>query len=298
VQKQVMQTVTRPGNLPNQGQGNVSSRLIALMVQDICNPFFSPLVKVVQEKAAEENFDIIVYNTDVPTGKLEKQPDRFFWPLSTRQFDGVIISVSPFAQAEKKFHQVKIPGVYIGHLNEPVMDMVDVDNFRASYEATQYLIGKGYQRIAHITGGRKYYPARERMRGYEHALWDIGKAVDKQYIYYGTFLRASGQEGMRKLLNLPHPPDAVFIGNGLMALGALGAALDMDRRVPEDIAIFSFDNIQELTDVRPQISTIDCDPEKIGQAAITRLLERIHGCGPAEYDEIVIPHRLILRDSA
>jgi len=301
VREQVMQVVTELGYQPSaiaRSLRSGQSHLLAMMIPDICNPWFPQLVKVVQEEAAKANFDLLIYNTDVPAGSSQEHVKHYLWQLSNKRFEGVIIVGESFTQIEDKLREISIPGVYIGQLNDCVLDNITINDYQAAYDAAQFLIHKGYQQIATITGEQKFSAGRERLRGFKQALSDSGRPFDPDYIFPGTFLRPSGREGIAHLLNLPRPPDAVFVANGLMALGALGKALDLKRRVPEDIAIFAFDTMEELLDVRPTLSTVDYDPQKIGRAAILRLLDRINGIAPAAYETITVPHSLILRDSA
>ncbi len=301
VRKMVMRAVEELDYRPNpiaKSLRSGKSRLIAVMIPDICNPWFPQLVKVVQQEIAKEDFDVLIYNTDVPAGTSERHVENYLWQLSTNRFAGVMIAGESFAKIEDQLQEVRIPGVYVGHLSEPILDTIAINDYQAAYDATRYLIEKGYQRIATITGEQKFLSASERLRGYTQVLRDAGRLIQPEYVFAGTYLRPSGREGIRYLLNLPTPPDAVFVANGLMALGALGTALDMQRRVPDDVAIFAFDNMEELLDVRPTLSTVDYDPQIIGRTAISRLMQRIAGTALLAPENITVPHSLILRNSA
>jgi DNA-binding LacI/PurR family transcriptional regulator len=301
VRKRVMRAVEELNYRPNpiaRSLRSGKSRLIAVMIPDICNPWFPQLVKVVQQEVAKEDFDVLIYNTDVPAGTSERHVENYLWQFSTNRFAGVMIVGESFAKIEDQLQEVRIPGVYVGHLSEQRFDTITVNDYQGAYDATHYLIERGYQRIATITGEQIFLSGSERLRGYTQALLDSDRPLQSEYVFAGTYLRPSGREGIRHLLSLRTPPDAVFVANGLMALGALGTALDMQRRVPEDIAIFTFDNMEELLDVRPTLSTVDYDPQIIGRAAISRLLQRIAETAPREPENITVPHSLILRNSA
>jgi DNA-binding LacI/PurR family transcriptional regulator len=301
VRLKVMQAVEELGYRPNAMAKSLrsgKSYQIAMMIPDICNPWFPQLIKVIQEEVAKQDFDLLIYNTDVPAGSSQRHVRNYLEQLSTNRFAGAIIAGESFTKAEDKLREVRVPSVYIGQLSEQILDSITIDDYQAAYDATRYLIDKNYQRIATIAGEQKFRSGSERLRGYTQALLDAGRPIEPQYVLRGTYLRPSGRDGIRFLLNLPSRPDAVFVANGLMALGALGTALDMQRRVPDDIAILTFDNMEELLDVRPTLSTVNYDPQVVGQAAINRLLQRLAGKIPGAPEKFTVPHSLIVRESA
>ncbi|MFI6478522.1 substrate-binding domain-containing protein [Nonomuraea sp. NPDC050663] len=117
-------------------------------------------------------------------------------------------------------------------------------------------------------------------------------------VVYTDFSRAGGAEGVARLLDLPHPPDAVLCANDLMAIGALDTAEARGLRVPDDLAVMGFDDIEAAGLVSPGLTTMANPAREIGQASAARLLERLEGRLAEPYSEIVIPARLVRRRSA
>lgn len=274
------------------------TNLIALLIPDICNPFYPELVKVIQSELGKAGMDTLIYNTDVPGGRSVNHVTEYFRYISQKRVDGIIVAGEALAGTEDFLQALDLPTVYIGHLETPVIDSVSIDDYAAAYDATRYLIEKGHQHIGHISGERQFFSGRARQQGYEQALRDHGLPVEEHLIFAGTYLRPAGRAGIQHLLTQEQPPSAVFVANYLMALGALGALYDMNKRVPNDIALMAFDNIPEMEDVRPTLTTIDYNPNNVGQLAAQRLLEKLEGNTSEIPQSIRVPYTLVQGNSA
>ncbi|MGI5290228.1 LacI family DNA-binding transcriptional regulator [Nonomuraea polychroma] len=140
-------------------------------------------------------------------------------------------------------------------------------------------------------------PARPRTAGYRQALARAGLEVDERLIVSTPhFHRRLGAEAMESLLALPEPPDAVFCYNDLLALGAMRALTRAGRRIPDDVAVAGIDDIEEGQYSTPSLTTVAPDKGEIARQAVNTLLEAINGTTAAPA-EIVVPHRLIVRES-
>ncbi len=301
LRERVQLAVRELGYEPNPTARNLRTgrtNLVALILPDICNPFFPELARAVQDEMTGVDYDVLIYNTDVPGGMANVYADHYLRQLNSKRFDGVLLVGEAVLGAESGFADLRIPGVYIGNLDQPTMDSVTFDDFRAAYDAVTFLIKRGHRRIGHIAGDQTFWSGRERQRGFLQALADHGILADERLIYSGTYLRQAGVEGMNQLLGLDEPPTAVFVANALMAIAALGAAIDLGQRIPDDVAIVGYDDIAELSDVRPRITTIACSPHAIGQAAAKMMLERLQIPKPSVPQKIILPHGLIVRESS
>jgi DNA-binding LacI/PurR family transcriptional regulator len=137
-----------------------------------------------------------------------------------------------------------------------------------------------------------------RLRGYTEALEEAGLPVDAELIMpVASYSRRDGAEAMRQLLALHAPPDAVFCFNDLLALGALRALHEAGRRVPEDVAVTGFDDIEEARFATPSLTTIAPDKEQMGALAVSFLLGRIAGTRTGPPERVEVPFRLIVRES-
>ncbi|MCA0453877.1 MAG: LacI family transcriptional regulator [Chloroflexi bacterium] len=274
------------------------TNLVGLLIPDICNPFYPELVKVIQVELGQTGMDTLIYNTDVPGGMSATHIAHYLNQIAQKRLDAVIIAGEALTGNEELLTMLDLPAVYIGHLNQSLIDYVTIDDYAAAYDATRYLIEKGHRRIGHISGEPRFFSGRARQQGYEQALRDHGLPVDASLIYEGTYLRPAGRSGIRYLLNLAQPPTAVFIANSLMALAALATLYDMNLQVPDDVALMTFDEIAEMEDVRPKLTTIDYNPHTLGEVAVRLLLERLEGNGTTSPQAIRVPYTLLKRDSA
>jgi DNA-binding LacI/PurR family transcriptional regulator len=182
-----------------------------------------------------------------------------------------------------------------------VVDHVHIDNVAAARTATEHLIEAGYRRIAAI-GWQDPSPratAQQRLLGYTEALKAAGLAVEQAlFPPVRAYFRPDGAAAMRRLLKLPERPDAVFCFNDLMALGAMRAIHEAGLRVPDDIALVGFDDVEEAEYSIPSLTTVAPDKTEIAEAAVSTLLRRINE-GYREPCRLIQPgHRLVVRESS
>ncbi|MGW4795962.1 substrate-binding domain-containing protein, partial [Nonomuraea sp. NPDC004297] len=130
------------------------------------------------------------------------------------------------------------------------------------------------------------------------ALAAAGVPADRALVTYTEFSRAGGAQGVARLLELPEPPDAVLCANDVMAIGALDVAARRGLRVPEDLAVMGFDDIDAAGMVSPGLTTMANPAREIGRATAARLLDRLGGAIGEPSTELVVPARLVRRRSA
>jgi DNA-binding LacI/PurR family transcriptional regulator len=178
---------------------------------------------------------------------------------------------------------------------------VHIDNVAAAREATRHLIDGGHRRIAAI-GWQDPAPratAQQRLLGYTQAMVEAGLPVERALLPpVRSYFRPDGAAAMRRLLKLPDLPDAVFCFNDLMALGALRVAHEAGLRVPEDIALVGFDDVEEAEYAIPSLTTVAPDKTGIAEAAVETLLYRISD-GYGQPCQLIQPgYRLVVRESS
>ena len=176
---------------------------------------------------------------------------------------------------------------------------VTVDNLRAGHEATRYLIQKGRRRIAMITGPMDIQSARERLSGYRLALEEANFCpTTRELVRQGWFIHSSGYEQTQALLNRGKPyPDAIFCSNDLMAAGALQALKEAGLRVPEDVAVMGFDDLEMARTTQPPLTTMAQPIQTMGETAI-RLLSRLIKGEEPDVRRVVLEAKLVVRQSA
>jgi DNA-binding LacI/PurR family transcriptional regulator len=173
---------------------------------------------------------------------------------------------------------------------------VNPDNLMGGYLATQHLIKLGRTRVAMISGSLSHYSIRERNRGYRQALFDAGILADPRYevsIDEGVDLETGAHEAMRALLDLPHPPDAVFCYNDAAALVAMRACVASGLKVPHDVSFVGFDDISSAVLGHRPLTTSRIDKNGLGRLGVEMLLGDLQ----AEPVEKVLPVELIVRAS-
>jgi LacI family transcriptional regulator len=141
--------------------------------------------------------------------------------------------------------------------------------------ATRYLISRGHRRIGFINGEPWMDAAADRLKGYRKALADAGIAFRKELFRNGDWLPLSGYQLALELLRLPRPPSAIFCANDRMAAGALEAARELGRRVPEDVSIMGYDDHEVSRYTHPPLSTLVLPNYEMGRRAVEVLIETV-----------------------
>lgn len=272
--------------------------LVAVVIPDICNPVFPEITRAIQDELIKAGLDTVVYNTDVPAGMSTIYASHYRSYFSSKRFDGVIIAEPAIIDTESTFENLDLPVVLIGHPTDVLMDHVCVDEYRVGYDAIQFLIQRGHRHIGFITGEQHFFSGRESLRGFYNALSDHGLVFDDRLVFPGTYLRASGSQGIEYMLALGAPPSAVLAANDVMAIAAIGAAIDNTKSVPNDIAIMGIDNMPQTADIRPSVTTVDRNLRAQGLAAVELLLRRLRGEKSELPESVIIPHQIVVRASA
>jgi LacI family transcriptional regulator len=177
------------------------------------------------------------------------------------------------------------------------VDGVLTDHHLGGYQATQHLIDLGHRRIACITGPFNGTPSARRAMGYRHALREAGLPDDPAFVLTGDYSPQSGLEATVNLLALDNPPTAIFACNDLMALGAIRAIMMRGLRVPDDISVVGFDNIELAAYSTPPLTTVAQPIMEIGSRAASLLIDRIQD-KRRDIQHPVLPTALIVRESA
>ncbi len=284
-------------NLPARYLRNGRTRVLALAIPDLGNPYFSDIGNAVIAAASAQSYTVLLDHT----GGERAKESLVVNGMHPHLIDGVILSPLALESEDLLPRQVEVPLVLLGErlLNVPY-DHVVIDNVAAARLATNHLLSLGRRRIAaigaqEVTAGET---ARLRLQGYTEALAEADRPLDPSLIVRASsFDRMDGVLAMRQLLALEEPPDAVFCFNDLLALGAMRALYEVGRHVPEDVAVVGFDDIEDTRFATPSLTTIAPDKEKIGDLAVSFLLGRIDGTRIGQPEQVKAPFRLIVRES-
>jgi DNA-binding LacI/PurR family transcriptional regulator len=174
---------------------------------------------------------------------------------------------------------------------------VGFNNFTADYSVTEYLIHLKHERIGLILGPyTKVRRAKRRLEGHQAALSDHGLKFDPRMVIEKHPTLQEGKEAMQKLLSMRHPPTAVFAASDMLALGALAAAREKGFRVPEDVSVAGFDDIDFAAFSDPPLTTVRVPASRMGEVAVEVLMEMIEG-NSEEVRQISLGTELIVRGS-
>ncbi|MBF4661820.1 ribose operon transcriptional repressor RbsR [Cronobacter malonaticus] len=250
------------------------TRTIGMLITASSNPFFSELVRGVERSCFERGYSLVLCNTDGD----EQRMNRNLETLLQKRVDGLLLLCTETHQPSPAIMKryPAIPTVMMDWSPfDGGSDVIQDNSLLGGDIATRYLIDKGYTRIACVTGPLDKTPARLRLEGYRTAMQRAGLPVAEGYEVIGDFEFAGGLRAMQSLLALPEPPQAVFMGNDAMAVGAYHALYQAGLRIPQDIALVGYDDIELASYMTPPLTTIHQPKDELGELAIDVLIHRM-----------------------
>ena len=249
------------------------THMLGVIFPDSANPFFAEVGRHIENMAFDQGYSVILCNTE---GNLERE--RYYADLlSRKQVDGIIF-VAGGNQADCLYLLLErnMPVVVVDRdLPDCAVDAVLLDNFYGGSLAAQYLFDLGHRRVGCITGPSNVNPSAERVAGFRSILGEHGLAIEEGWIKQGDFQLESGWRRAHEILGAPDRPSAIFACNDLIAVGVLRAAAELKLRVPGDLSLVGFDNIELASYTAPPLTTIAQPTIEIGTKSVTMLIERI-----------------------
>ncbi|GAA4468873.1 LacI family DNA-binding transcriptional regulator [Phytohabitans houttuyneae] len=296
----VMEAIAELDYRPNISARNLRrgrTGIIALAVPELDIPYFAELAKHVVSAAARHDWTVLIDQTN---GDPE-QERLVAAGIRDHLIDGLIFSPLALAGAELDVGAKATPMVLLGErVAHGQADHVAIDNVAAARDATAHLLELGRRRIAAIGAQHTAEAATARLRlaGYREALHAAGIGYDETLIAPApSWHRADGAEAMRALLATGARFDAVVCFNDTLALGAVRALYDAGRRVPDDVAVAGFDDIEDGRFSVPTLTTVAPDKADLARIAVDLLAARLAATEDGPPREQSVPHRLIPRES-
>jgi len=225
---------------------------VGVLIPSLENIFSTSIVSKVESILLKYGYSTIVCDYR-QNSKLENEKFDF---LRNKQVDGIILV--PYGISESKITEAvndNVPVILIDRSIKGIdCDVVLADNLNAAYNAVELLITKGHRRIGIICGPQDIYTAQERLKGYIRVHEDYELEIDDSLIKYGDYEIQSGMELMNEFLDQENRPTAVFVTNYEMTLGAIMALNARNIKIPDEISIIGFDNIQLANVVKPRLN--------------------------------------------
>jgi DNA-binding LacI/PurR family transcriptional regulator len=272
------------------------SSVIGVIIPTTKGAIFSNSTQIIQEKAQEKGFSLIIGNTGYE-GDVES---TLLHQFQERRLAGIILTGFAIGQegAVKEVIESGIPCVIIWEvLEDSPLSFVGFNNFTAAYSMTEYLIRLKHERIGLILGPyTKVRRARRRLEGYQAALRDFGLTYNPRIVIERQPTLNEGREAMQKLLSMRQPPTAVFAASDMLALGALAAAREKGFRIPEDVSVAGFDDIDFAAFSSPPLTTVRVPAREMGEMAVEMLMDTMEG-NSGEVTQITLDTELVIRES-
>lgn len=298
IREAVLRAVDELGYVPNSAARSLVTQRtgsIALVVSEPPtrvfseDPMFATVIRSASLELESADRQVVLMLAGSP--ESHARVERY---IAGGHVDGVmLISMHGADPLPSAIVRMGVPVVSYGRPAVPVsLPYVDNDNVGGAEKAVRHLLEQGRRRIATIAGPQDMIGGQDRLTGYRNALRDSDR---RSIVAIGDFTRESGAVAMRHLLEDDPALDAVFVANDLMAIGALQTLRQAGRRVPDDVAVVGFDDIEAARYTEPPLTTIR-HPIAEQAAAMVRLLLGLFDGGPAT--PVILPTELVVRESA
>jgi LacI family repressor for deo operon, udp, cdd, tsx, nupC, and nupG len=295
----VLEAVRAADYRPNMMARNFRSRqafAVVVLAPDIGNPFFARVVRGIEQVAQKGGYAVLL-------GDTQSSPEReaeYLNLVRSNQADGVIqlsAHVDPVALA-RLWRPGETPAIVNACecADTDFCSRVRIDNAAAARAMTEHLIGLGHRSIGVVTGPAASPLTRDRLMGHRAALDAAGVAHDPALRVEGDFSLQSGLDAVRRLLDGPVQPTAIFCFNDEMAIGAIRGLRMAGLSAPRDMSVAGFDDIEVARFADPPLTTIAQPMEDLGRAAMSALLDILGGAEPAVRTHI-LPTSLVVRES-
>jgi DNA-binding LacI/PurR family transcriptional regulator len=271
-----------------------TTRTIGVVIPNIENPFFTSVVRGIENVLQAADHTLLLGNADEDAGHEQV----YLRTLRAEGVAGIIfVPVSDTPAAYRQYLDAGVPFVAIDRSPDGLgIDLVTVANASGARAAVRHLIDLGHRHIGLIGGPTHYSTANERKAGYEEALAAAGLPRPPQLVRHGDFREAGGYDSMNALLDEAETPTAVFVANNLMVLGAIRAIHERGMRIPSDIAVVGFDDMPWAMSLQPPLTTVAQPTYELGATAARMLLARLREPDrPVRH--IMLETRLVVRAS-
>ncbi len=274
-------------------------KTIGVVLKDLEHPFFAPMISRIEKATQQEKYNILLSSS---AGNLDKEESQIEHLRRIGTNGLIIASLSLEYVASKtlrKLHDENFPYVMVSYMHDPDIWFVGSDNELGAFMATEHLIKEGFKKIGILHGGKGNSLGGVRKNGWKKALNKYNLEQDEKYIYYLDNITARYDSGYRigkKFVKLKDRPEALFIYTDSAALGFQKAVMEEGLKIPEDIAIVGFNDIESARHAAVPLTTIKQPIRKIGELAVKVVTARINGEDVPT--RTILKPKLVVRDSS
>ncbi len=296
--EKVLKTIRELNYRPNALARSVAtskSGTIGLIIPDVSNFFYPKIIRGVTDYMDSCGYSVIVANSDYDPEREAQQLLR----LVDRRVDGILLC-SGVSNRDflADFRRHNIPLALLGRNFDNSLSDASItgDNVRGGYKSASYLISHGSRRVVYVEGNPDIAGSRQRLEGYRQAHREYGLPVREEYILSGEYSIEFGRDAVDALLEKGVEFDAIMTGSDLIAIGIVSQLIRRGIRVPEDVEVIGFDNIELTTVFTPNLSTISKPHYRMAQHIAEQLVRIIQG-ETLPIAHTVIEPELILRET-
>ncbi|RME09145.1 MAG: LacI family transcriptional regulator [Ardenticatenia bacterium] len=279
---------------------------IGLIVPSVANPFYGIFARHVEAMALENGYQVLLGNSDRDPQRERRYAEEL-WNYGVRGivFGSSLTHLTHLEDLIKQGLRVVAFDRSMRSEDKVLMDSVGVDNAHAMRMATRHLLGLGHRRIAFVSGPIRTVSRLDRLAGYREALRDAGIDPDPDLVWqgepfagFGDFDAVQlGRQAAHELLTLSNPPTAIVAVNDMYAFGVYAGARDLGLRIPDDLSVVGFDDIDLTEVVEPPLTTIRQPIAEIAAKAVSLITQRLEGDDDTPYQYHVLPAQLVVRRS-
>ncbi len=295
--KKVLEAIDRLGYRPNavaRGLASKKTTTVGVIIPDISSVFFAELARGIEDIATMYKYNIILSNSD----QNKNKEIHLINTMLGKQVDGIVFMGGEITEEHiKEFQSSPVPVVLAATVDKTMtIPSVNINYEEASYEIVKQLIDSGNKRIALLSGALDTDVDVQKLNGYKKALTEAGLDMKDELIINGDYSYQAGMDAVAEFLKLEEKPTAIFVASDEMALGAIHGVQDNGLFVPQDIEVVGFDNTRLASMVRPTLTTVVQPMYDIGAVAM-RLLTKYMNKETVDEQNVILPHRIIERDS-
>lgn len=294
--KRVWDAIRELGYFPNtqaRALGSGRSGIFGLVVSDITNPFFPELIQGFEDVAVKGGYEILVSSTNYDPARMEMCIRR----MLERKAEGV--AVMTFGIDQPMIEQLvkrNVPLVFVDvGPDRPAVSLLRVDYHRGIRQGVQHLAALGHRNIAFISGPPDQHSARARIDAFSTSLAECGIPLRQEWLVTGDHTMEGGIRGMEDILSRPNRPTAIMCSNDMTATGVLHTAYRAGIRIPEDLSVIGFDDIQMARIMIPPLTSVLMSRIDLATAAVNAL--RAHAEAKSPRREYAIETQLVVRES-